>query len=92
MPVQLIQLAVHANSSTLDGRLYGRTSKFFRLDGLLLFCIIMGLHSVSSAINFRDVVIFYTLTSNEYANYPFCSPHISKEADKENLFHNQELF
>ena len=63
MPVQLIQLAVHAKSSTLDSRLYGRTSKFFRFDGLLLFCIIMGLHSVSSAINFRDVVIFYTLTS-----------------------------
>ena len=30
--------------------LYGRTSKFFWLDGLLLFCIIMGLRSVSSAI------------------------------------------
>ena len=29
---------------------YGRTSKFFRLDGLLLFCIIMGLRSASSAI------------------------------------------
>ena len=31
--------------------LYGRTSKFFWLDGLLLFCIIMGLRSASSAIN-----------------------------------------
>ena len=30
---------------------YGRTTKFFWLDGLLLFCIIMGLHSASSAIN-----------------------------------------
>ena len=30
--------------------LYDRTSKFFWLDGLLLFCIIMGLRSVSSAI------------------------------------------
>ena len=29
-------------------RSYGRTSKFFRLDGLLLFCIIMGLRSASS--------------------------------------------
>ena len=31
-------------------RLYGRKSKFFPLDGLLLFCIIMGLRSASSAI------------------------------------------
>ena len=30
---------------------YGRMSKFFRLDGLLLFCIIMELRSASSAIN-----------------------------------------
>ena len=30
---------------------YGRTTKFFWLDGLLLFCIIMGLRSASSAIN-----------------------------------------
>ena len=29
--------------------LYGHTSKFFWLDRLLLFCIIMGLHSASSA-------------------------------------------
>ena len=31
-------------------QLYSHTSKFFRLDGLLLFFIIMGLHSASSAI------------------------------------------
>ena len=31
-------------------RSYGRASKFFRLDGLLLFCIIMGLRSAGSAI------------------------------------------
>ena len=49
MPV--VQLAAHAKSSTLYGWSYGRTSKFFRLDGLLLFCIIMGLRSVSSADN-----------------------------------------
>ena len=56
MPV--VQLAVHAKSSTLYGRSYGRTvvrsygriSNFFLLDGLLLFCIIMGLRSASSAI------------------------------------------
>ena len=31
---------------------YGCTTKFFWLDGLLLFCIIMGLRSASSAINY----------------------------------------
>ena len=49
-----VQLATHVKSSTLYGRTvvrsYGLTSKFFRLDGLLLFCIIMGLRSASSAI------------------------------------------
>ena len=33
------------------GWAYGHTTKFFWLDGLLLFCIIMGLRSASSAIN-----------------------------------------
>ena len=40
--VPVVKLAAHAKSDTL----YGRTvvqSNFFRLDGLLLFCIIMGL-------------------------------------------------
>ena len=46
--VPAVQLTTHVKSSTL----YGRTSKFFRLDGLLLFCIIMGLCSVSSAIKY----------------------------------------
>ena len=45
----MVQLAAHAKSSTLYGRSYGRTSKFFRLDVPLLFCIIMGLRSASSA-------------------------------------------
>ena len=49
-----VQLTTHVKSSTLYGctvvQSYGRTSKFFRLDGLLLFCIIMGLSSASSAI------------------------------------------
>ena len=48
--VPVVQLATHAKSSTLYGRSYGRTFKFFRLDGLLLFCIITGLRSASSAI------------------------------------------
>ena len=44
--VPVVQLAAHAKSSTLYGRSYGRTSKFFRLDGLLLFCIIMELREL----------------------------------------------
>ena len=36
-------LTTHVKCSTF------RTSKFFRLDGLLLICIIMGLRSASSA-------------------------------------------
>ena len=47
--VPVVQLAMHAKSSTFYGRSYGRTvvrsygraTKFFRLDGLLLFRTIM---------------------------------------------------
>ena len=65
-----VQLTTHVKSSTLCGctvvrsygrtveRLNGRTSKFFRLDGLLLFCIIMGLRSASSAIKGVCQVVF----------------------------------
>ena len=53
--VPVVQLAAHAKSSTFYGRTvaqsYGRKTIFFRLDGLLLFCIVMGLRSASSAIN-----------------------------------------
>ena len=52
--VPAVQLTKHVKSSTL----YGRTSKFFRLDGLLLFCIIMGLRSASSA-----VILWYPVSS-----------------------------
>ena len=52
--VPVVQLAAHVKSSTLYGhtyvRSYGRTTKFFRLDGLLLFRIVKGLRSASSAI------------------------------------------
>ena len=44
--VPIVQLTTHVKSSTL----YGCTTKFFQLDGLLLFCIIMGLRSASSTI------------------------------------------
>ena len=39
---------MHVKSSTLYGRSYGRTSNIFRLDGLLLFCIIIGLRELRS--------------------------------------------
>ena len=48
--VPVLQLATHAKSSTL----YGRTTKFFGLDGLLLFLIVMGLRSASSAIILKN--------------------------------------
>ena len=41
--VPVVQLAAHAKGSTLYGRSYGRTSKFFQPDGFLPFRIIMGL-------------------------------------------------
>ena len=51
--VPVVQLAAHAKSSTLYGRtvvqLYGRKTIFFRLDGLLLFCIVMGLRATMAA-------------------------------------------
>ena len=46
----MVQLAAHAKSSTLCSWLYHHTSKFFWPDGLLLFGIIIGLRSASSAI------------------------------------------
>ena len=49
--VPVVQVAVHAKSSTLYGRSHSCTSIFFQLDRLLLFCIIMGPPSASSAIS-----------------------------------------
>ena len=60
--VPALQLTMHVKSSTLYGhmviQLYGRTSKFFRPDELLLFCIIMGLCSTNSA----NIVLEYSLS------------------------------
>ena len=48
---------------------YSCTSKFFRLDGLLLFCIIMGLCSVSSTmIIIRKWQAFLAEKINSYKN------------------------
>ena len=47
--VPVVQLAAHAKSSTLYGQSYGRLSKFFRFNGLLLFRMIMGLRYVCFA-------------------------------------------
>ena len=54
--VPAVQLTTHVKSSTL----YGRPSKVFRLDGLLLFFIIMGLRSASSHIS----LIFFPFISS----------------------------
>ena len=61
-----VQLTTHVKSSTL----YDRTSKFFRLDGLLLFCVIMGLRSASSAI---------IILGDLYQLPPICQRLIFKE-------------
>ena len=68
MPV--VQVAAHAKRSTLYGQSYGRTSKIFRLDGSLLFFIIMGLRSASSAIIFPMMYINEREMQN---NALFCS-------------------
>ena len=53
--VPVVQLAAHAKSCTSYGRKvvrsYVRTTKFFGLDGLLLFRIIMGLRWSSAITN-----------------------------------------
>ena len=58
--VPSVQLTTHVKSSTLNGRSvvlsYSRTSKFFRPDGLLLFCIIMGLRSASAATTLEETL------------------------------------
>ena len=51
---------------------YGRTTKFFRLDGLLLFCIVMGLRSASSAIMetfYNDIVVGELNDDSESSNF-----------------------
>ena len=60
--VPTVQLTMHVKSSTLYGRLYDCTSKFFWLDGLLLFCIIMGLCSASSTITINNSANFFSLS------------------------------
>ena len=60
--VPVVQLAVHAKSSTLYGRSYGRNSNFFRFNGLLLFCIIIGLRW---ALRAPLVFVFWVLLHND---------------------------
>ena len=67
MPV--VQQAAHAKSSTLYGRSYGVKSKFFRLDGLLLFRIIMGLHC-ELRYNCNLVLTSFVLSAKNF-NFPF---------------------
>ena len=54
---------MHVKSSTLYGWSYDYKSKFFRLDGLLLFCIIiMELCSASSTITINNSANFFSLS------------------------------
>ena len=47
-----VQLTMHVKSSTLYGRTVMRSYiQIIRHDGLLVFCLIMGLRSASSVIN-----------------------------------------
>ena len=55
--VPAVQLAAHAKSNTLYSRSYGRTSKFFRLDGLLLCRIIMGLCFVRCELRYKGTKV-----------------------------------
>ena len=91
--VPAVQLTTHVKSSTLYGRTvvrsygrtvvrsYGRTSKFFRLDGLLLFCIIMGLHSASSTItsqtNLTTINVYLWAPSSFYNHNQVAVPAVS---------------
>ena len=50
----------------------GPTTKFFRLDGPLLFCIVMGLRSASSAIMepfYNDIVVGELNDDSESSNF-----------------------
>ena len=66
-----IQLAAHAKGSTLYRRPYGHKFKFFRLDGLLLFCIIMGYaaRAASAASSAIIIVRYYFLCSASKVTY-----------------------
>lgn len=70
--VPAMQLAAHAKGSTLYGRSYGHKSKFFWLDGLLLFLIIMGLGCARCELchNINDLVLtlsFICVYGTKYA-------------------------
>ena len=52
-------MAAHAKSSTFYGRSYGRMSKFSRLDGLLLFRIIVGLRYTRCELRYNHLEILY---------------------------------
>ena len=51
-----MQLAVHAESGTFYGSPYGVKSNFFRLYGLLLFCITMGLAAGAAGSTIKTMV------------------------------------
>ena len=65
-----VQVTTHVKSSTL----YSRTSKLFQLDGLLLFCLIVGLCSaliilqeviVTGGLNFKMTALCFVSVTEE---------------------------
>ena len=68
--VPAVQLAAHAKSSTLHGQSYGLKSKYFRLDGLILFPIIMAIMSKCG----KNEKVAHEVQSNESLMF---LPHFS---------------
>ena len=64
--VPAMQLAAHAKSSTLYGRLYGVKSKFFRLNGLLLFSIVMALRCARCELRYYGEITYFWNTKRAY--------------------------
>ena len=60
--VLAVQLVAHAKSSIWYGCPYGNKSNFFRLDGLLLFHVLMGLRCS------RCEVCYHCLMANLFIN------------------------
>ena len=67
--VPAMQLAAHDKCGTLYGRSYGLKSKFFRLDGLLLFRIIMATPRA-----LRAPLLFLSKCNKEVVSY--CPSHL----------------
>ena len=81
--VPAVQLAAYGKSSTLYGRSYCRTTKFFRLDGLLLFRIIMRLRCARFArceLRYNESMgVLYLCFSNKLVQFSTVTLHYRSE-------------